>query len=55
MFKLSLKSEYLPESDNEDYLIEGILQRAYIDEKLEYQEPKLEKDYTNIVSKSRGM
>ncbi|RKF03321.1 uncharacterized protein DUF4294 [Tenacibaculum lutimaris] len=54
MFKLSLKSEYVPESNNEDYLIEDILQRAYIDEKLEYQEPKLAKDYTNIVLKSRG-
>ena len=54
MFKLSLKSEYQPETENEDYLIEDILQRAYIDERLEYQEPKLAKDYTNIVSKSRG-
>lgn len=36
MFKLSLKTEYLPESNNEDYLIEDILQRVYIDEKLEY-------------------
>ena len=49
MFKLSLKSEYLPESDNEDYLIEDILQRAYIDEKLEYQYPKLEEEYKRIV------
>ena len=54
MFKLSLKSEYIPEVENEDYLIEDILQRAYIDEKLEYQEPKLAKDYMVIVSKSRG-
>jgi len=49
MFKLSLKSEYIPEVENEDYLIEDILQRAYIDEKLEYQEPKLAKDYMVIV------
>jgi len=54
MFKLSLKSEYIPEVENEDYLIEDILQRAYIDEKLEYQYPKLQKDYMVIVSKSRG-
>ena len=54
MFKLSLKSEYKPETENEDYLIEDILQRAYIDEKLEYQYPKLQKDYMVIVSKSRG-
>ena len=31
-----------------------ILQRAYIDEKLEHQEPKLQKNYLVIVSKSRG-
>ncbi|TDQ29682.1 DUF4294 domain-containing protein [Tenacibaculum caenipelagi] len=54
MFKLSLKSEYKPETENEDYLIEDIIQRAYIDEKLEYQLPKLNKDYMNIISKSRG-
>lgn len=54
LFKLSLKSEYKPETENEDYLVEDILQRAYIDEKLEYQEPKLHKNYLVIVSKSRG-
>ncbi|WP_428741209.1 DUF4294 domain-containing protein [Tenacibaculum sp.] len=54
MFKLSLKLEYKPETENEDYLIEDIIQRAYIDDKLEYQLPKLSKDYLDIVSKSRG-
>lgn len=54
LFKLSLKSEYKPETENEDYLVEDIIQRAYIDEKLEYQPPKLDKDYLTIVSKSRG-
>ncbi|WNW02637.1 DUF4294 domain-containing protein [Tenacibaculum sp. HL-MS23] len=54
MFKLSLKSEYLPEKENEDFLIEDVLQRAFIEEKLEYQEPKLKKDYLSIVSKGRG-
>ncbi|MDX8554980.1 DUF4294 domain-containing protein [Tenacibaculum sp. 1B UA] len=54
LFKLSLKSEYKPEIENEDYLVEDILQRAYIEEKLEYQEPKLVKNYLVIVSKSRG-
>jgi len=49
MFKLSLKSEYKPETENEDYLIEDILQRAYIDEKLEYQYLKLENEYKGIV------
>lgn len=55
MFKLSLKSEYLPEKENEDFLIEDVLQRAFIEEKLEYQEPKLKKDYLSIVSKGRGV
>ncbi|RSC92311.1 DUF4294 domain-containing protein [Tenacibaculum singaporense] len=54
LFKLSLKSEYKPETENEDYLVEDIIQRAYIEEKLEYQEPKLRKNYLVIVSKSRG-
>ena len=54
MFKLSLKSEYLPSLENEDFLIEDVLQRAFIEEKLEYQKPKLKKDYLSIVSKGRG-
>jgi len=54
MFKLSLKSKYLPENENEDFLVEDILQRAFINEKLEYQKPKLIKDYKGIVLKGRG-
>ncbi|CAM1346994.1 DUF4294 domain-containing protein [Tenacibaculum crassostreae] len=54
VFKLSLKSEYKPETENEDYLIEDILQRGYIEDVIEYQAPKLDKDYTNIVSSGRG-
>ena len=34
VFKLSLKTEYHPESDNEDFLIEDVLQRAFQDDKL---------------------
>lgn len=54
LFKLSLKDEYLPQQENEDFLIEDILQRAFVDDKLEYQTPKLKKDYKSIVSKGRG-
>ena len=54
IFKLSLKSEYEPEIENEDYLIEDVIQRALIEEKIEYQEPKLKKDYKAIVIKGRG-
>ncbi|MGG8498051.1 DUF4294 domain-containing protein [Tenacibaculum sp. TC6] len=54
LFKLSLKSEYDPESVNEDYLIEDIIQRAFIDESLVFQEPKLKRDYLAILSKKKG-
>ncbi len=54
MFKLSLKSKYSPGKENEDFLVEDILQRAFINEKLEHQIPKLKKDYKNIVLKGRG-
>ncbi len=54
LFKLSLKSEYKPESENEDYLIEDVIQRAYINELLVFQEPKLKKDYRRIVSDRKG-
>ena len=45
IFKLSLKDEYNPSSINEDYLIEDFLQRAFIDEKLEYQASKLDIEF----------
>jgi hypothetical protein len=41
LFSLSLKSEYHPELINEDFLIEDILQRAFIQERLVEQRPKL--------------
>ena len=41
LFSLSLKVEYNPEINNEDYLIEDILQRAFIQERLVDQAPKL--------------
>ncbi|WP_299683313.1 DUF4294 domain-containing protein [uncultured Tenacibaculum sp.] len=54
VFKLSLKDEYHPESVNEDYLIEDILQRAFIDEALEVQEPKLKVDSYKILESKKG-
>lgn len=51
MFKLSLKVEYDPENIDEDYLIEDILQRAFIDGYLERQESKLSFDYAKTASK----
>lgn len=52
LFKLSLKSEYHPESVAEDYLIEEILQRAFIDMTLEKQETKLDFNFDEM-SKNR--
>ncbi|WP_299626913.1 DUF4294 domain-containing protein [uncultured Tenacibaculum sp.] len=54
VFKLSLKDEYHPESVNEDYLIEDVLQRAFIDESLEPQPSKLEIDSYKILESRRG-
>ncbi len=54
LFKMSLKSEYHPESVNEDYLIEDILQRAFIQEKLIEQKPKLTIDVDKMYSVYKG-
>jgi hypothetical protein len=54
LFKLSLKSEYHPESINEDYLIEDILQRAFIDERLVEQKSKLTIDFPKIAAAKKG-
>jgi len=54
VFKLSLKEEYSPASINEDYLIEDIIQRAYINEKLEFQEPKLNINSLTIIEEKKG-
>ena len=54
LFKLSLKTEYHPESENEDYLIEDVLQRGFIDEKLELQKSKLDFDFPKIAAEKKG-
>ena len=54
VFSLSLKTEYHPDSENEDYLIEDILQRGYIDEKLEVQKEKLIIESNKILSSGKG-
>tara|TARA_B100000787_G_scaffold48325_1_gene34717 strand:- start:526 stop:1254 length:729 start_codon:yes stop_codon:yes gene_type:complete len=54
LFKLSLKNGYHPESINEDYLIEDILQRAFIDEKLVPQKSKLTFDFPKIATSKKG-
>ena len=54
LFKLSLKSEYHPESINEDYLIEDVLQRAFIDERLVVQKSKVTIDFPKIAAAKKG-
>lgn len=49
IFKLNLKTEYCPESVNEDFLIEDVLQRAFQDYKLEPQKSKLDFDFTKVI------
>ncbi|QTE24554.1 DUF4294 domain-containing protein [Polaribacter cellanae] len=53
-FKLSLKTEYHPESVNEDYLIEDILQRSFQDGKLVPQKSKLNYDFPLILLNKKG-
>ena len=51
LFKLSLKEEYDPVNNKEDFLIEDILQRAFIDGVLEEQPSKLDFNYLNLSHK----
>jgi hypothetical protein len=54
VFKLSLKDEYHPASVNEDFLIEDILQRAFLDDKLVPQKSKLDFDFQELAVKKKG-
>lgn len=51
LFKLSLKLEYDPANIEEDYLIEDILQRAFIDGYLKEQPSKLDFNFIDLSSK----
>ncbi|MCL5245420.1 DUF4294 domain-containing protein [Cellulophaga sp. 20_2_10] len=50
-FKISIKAEYHPESEHEDYLIEDILQRAFAKGRLKEQPTVLNYDYTSLTNK----
>lgn len=54
VFKLSLKVEYSPEVHNEDYLIEDVLQRAFMDQRLEAQASKVKFDFQKIAASKKG-
>jgi hypothetical protein len=49
LFTLSLKEEYHPEFENEDYLIEDVLQRAFQNGLLKEQKTKLNFDFQKII------
>ena len=54
LFSLSLKTQYNPLLNNEDYLIEDILQRAFIQERLVDQMPKLAIDLDKMYANHKG-
>ena len=50
VFKLSLKSEYKPETEAIDYIVEDILQRSFAEGRLEAQKARLSIDYFKATS-----
>lgn len=51
LFDISLKSEFDPYNEKEDYLIEDILQRNFQNGKLEEQEPAIDIDFFALTDK----
>ena len=51
MFNISLKEEFDPESNQEDFLIEDILQRSFRDNLLERQASALDFEYLDLSDK----
>lgn len=51
LFEISLKEEYRPQSNQEDYLIEDILQRSFQTNILEPQPSALEFDFLELTNK----
>lgn len=51
LFDISLKREFSPINEEEDYLIEDILQRAFQNQQLERQNPAFDIDYYKCVTK----
>ncbi|NAY90669.1 DUF4294 domain-containing protein [Muricauda sp. JGD-17] len=50
-FNISIKEEFHPEREHEDYLIEDILQRAFASNQLERQKSVLDYDYAQLNNK----
>ncbi len=49
LFKLSLKSEYHPENDPLDFIVEDVLQRSFANGSLKKQESKLPFEYFDLL------
>lgn len=54
LFNISLKKEFKPESNHEDYLIEDILQRAFTNNQLKRQPSALPFSYIELTDKWSG-
>lgn len=55
IFKLSLKDEYDPKKNNEDYLIEDVLQRAFIEGSLPRQSSRLQFNFLEIAQERKSI
>jgi len=55
LFKLSLKTEYHPESEALDFIVEDILQRSFANGSLVEQKPKLPIDYFELIAIWKNM
>ena len=51
LFSISLKKEFDPENEKEDYLIEDILQRNFQNGRLEEQKPAIDFDFYELTEK----
>ena len=54
IYKKHKIEQYHPESDNEDFLIEDVLQRGFQDDKLKYQTSKLTFNFDKIIAKRKA-
>jgi hypothetical protein len=55
VFKLSLKSEYKPETEAIDFLVEDILQRSFANGRLDEQQARLQIDYFKAARTFKDM
>jgi len=55
VFSLNLKSEYKPETEAIDYLVEDILQRSFANGRLESQKARLSIDYFKAATKFKDI